>query len=229
MARKIQIKRGNKAKLPTLAQGELALVLDEQSLYGGGASGNIPLGGKAITPALIGAVSKAGDTMTGTLTVPRMESKDGNIRGAIRANSGMTALLLSTFNDQTGAEYVLAIKEDGPVFIDESGYIHPIYHAGNKPTASDVGAVKKAGDTMTGTLTLPAAEIKNNRIWAHLTPDSSLASLLIGIYDDDTGLESSFAVGTDGLKFYDRLGNSFTVIHTGNMAQFTGVAQASLE
>ena len=59
MARKIQILRGNKAKLPNLAQGELALVLDEQSLYGGGSSGNIPLGGKAITPALIGAATTA--------------------------------------------------------------------------------------------------------------------------------------------------------------------------
>lgn len=59
MARKIQIKRGNKANLPTLAQGELALVMDEQSLYAGGSSGNIPIGGKAITPALIGAATTA--------------------------------------------------------------------------------------------------------------------------------------------------------------------------
>ena len=55
MARKIQIKRGNKANLPTLSAGELALTLDEQGLYGGTGSANIPLGGKAITPALIGA------------------------------------------------------------------------------------------------------------------------------------------------------------------------------
>ena len=59
MARKIQIKRGNKANLPTLAQGELALCMDEQSLYAGGSSGNIPIGGKAITPALIGAATTA--------------------------------------------------------------------------------------------------------------------------------------------------------------------------
>jgi hypothetical protein len=30
---------------------------------------------------------------------------------------------------------------------------HKVYHAGNKPTAGDVGAVNKAGDTMTGRLT----------------------------------------------------------------------------
>ncbi len=59
MARKIQIKRGNKSKLPTLAQGELALTLDEQGLWAGGSSGNIPVGGKAITPALIGAATTA--------------------------------------------------------------------------------------------------------------------------------------------------------------------------
>lgn len=39
----IQIRRGNEAQLPTLAQGELALTLDTEELYGGGANGNIKL------------------------------------------------------------------------------------------------------------------------------------------------------------------------------------------
>lgn len=38
---KVQIKRGNKANLPTLAQGELGLALDTAELFIGGSSGNV--------------------------------------------------------------------------------------------------------------------------------------------------------------------------------------------
>lgn len=41
MAKKFQIKRGNKANLPTLAPGEFGLCLDSEELYIGGSSKNI--------------------------------------------------------------------------------------------------------------------------------------------------------------------------------------------
>lgn len=49
---------------------------------------------------------------------------------------------------------------------DASASKHTIYHTGNKPTAKDIGAVAKAGDTMTGTLTVenssqPAIKLHN--------------------------------------------------------------------
>ena len=76
MARKLQIRRGAKSKLPTLSAGEFGLCTDTNELYIGGTSGNIPAGGAAITPAYIGAASSththaASDIKSGTLAVAR--------------------------------------------------------------------------------------------------------------------------------------------------------------
>lgn len=189
MARKIQIKRGNKSKLPTLAQGELALCLDEQSLYAGGSSGNIPVGGKAITPALIGAATTA-QVNSAVSTHNSSTSAHSDIRNTL-------SLVTGTLND-VGNESMQALADA----------------AAAKTTAN--AAVKRAGDTMTGKLTLPSAELRSNRIWATITPSGDSAGLLFGIYDDLTGLESAFGVGTEGLTFYDRMGNGHSVYHEGN-------------
>lgn len=78
------------------------------------------------------------------------------------------------------------------------------------------GKVNKSGDTMTGKLTLPSAELRSNRIWATITPSGDSAGLVLGVYDDQTGLESAFGVGTEGLTYYDRNGNDHMVYHAGN-------------
>ena len=44
MSRKLQLKRGNKAQLPTLAPGEPGWVVDENRLYIGTGDQNIPIG-----------------------------------------------------------------------------------------------------------------------------------------------------------------------------------------
>lgn len=49
MANKIQIKRGLKANLPTLSEGEAAFTTDEKKLYIGSNSGNIEIGGNGST------------------------------------------------------------------------------------------------------------------------------------------------------------------------------------
>lgn len=202
MARKIQILRGNKAKLPALAQGELALVLDEQSLYGGGSGGNIPLGGKAITPALIGAATTA------------------QVNSAVSTHDSST----TAHNDiRTNMNYIGTAAANAAMEAADAQYTADLAYTAAK------AAVKKAGDTMTGTLTVPRADIRDDIIWAQLAPNSSAGALTIGLYDDSTGYETALVVATDGLKFYDRSGSLRTVIHTGNMAQYLGVAQASLE
>ena len=76
MARKLQIRRGAKSKLPTLSAGEFGLCTDTNELFIGGTSGNIPAGGAAITPAYIGAAASththaASDIKSGTLAVAR--------------------------------------------------------------------------------------------------------------------------------------------------------------
>lgn len=59
---KIQVKRGVKANLPALSEGELAFCTDTGELYVGGESKNIPVKGVDCVPV-------AGGTMTGDLTV----------------------------------------------------------------------------------------------------------------------------------------------------------------
>ena len=44
MARKLQIKRGLKKDMPTLAEGELGFAIDEKSVYIGTGTENIPVG-----------------------------------------------------------------------------------------------------------------------------------------------------------------------------------------
>lgn len=53
MAVTIQVRRGSKANLPTLAPGEWGLVTDQQEVYIGGNSGNIQVATQAALNALI--------------------------------------------------------------------------------------------------------------------------------------------------------------------------------
>ncbi len=57
MADKIQIRRGNKSALPTLADGETAIVMDDKTMYAGIDGKNYPVGGAenySTTPKVIG-------------------------------------------------------------------------------------------------------------------------------------------------------------------------------
>lgn len=113
MARKIQILRGNKSKLPTLAQGELALVLDEQSLYGGGASGNIPLGGKAITPALIGAATTAQVNSAASAASAAQTAANNAASAASAAQTTANAAVKKTGDFMTGSLHATAFGIQG--------------------------------------------------------------------------------------------------------------------
>jgi len=62
MAHKIQIKRGNKADLPVLNDGELGLCLDTNEVYVGNNGTNVPVGGTATTARFVIGTSTAGWT-----------------------------------------------------------------------------------------------------------------------------------------------------------------------
>lgn len=47
MARKLQIKRGQKKNMPVLAEGELGFALDEKTVYVGTGAENVQVGAKA--------------------------------------------------------------------------------------------------------------------------------------------------------------------------------------
>ena len=131
MARKIQIKRGNKANLPTLAQGELAYCQDEQGLYIGSSSGNKPVGGKAITPALIGAVNKAGDFMTGSLHATAFGINGNEAYASLGVNERYKGAAIST-SDNTAEGCSLVVSTSfGVLFVNTNGIAYPVIHTGN--------------------------------------------------------------------------------------------------
>lgn len=161
MARKIQIKRGNKSKLPTLAQGELALTLDEQGLWAGGSNGNIPVGGKAITPALIGAattaqvnsaataasnaaaaasaaqttanaaVKKSGDFMSGSLHATAFGIQGDDAYAALMIDTARKGAQIHSSDNNAEGCALTISTTAGLVFIDTDGNEYEVIHAGN--------------------------------------------------------------------------------------------------
>lgn len=123
-------------------------------------------GADPLTPADIGAVSKAGDTMEGRLWLGNgtyngygsLASNNTQVHLCVHANSNdveknIRYIGLTSENDAT-----LPDLKDA-VFLgsrDETlgTTIYRLYGEHNKPTAADIGAVKKTGDTLSGDLTV---------------------------------------------------------------------------
>lgn len=89
MAVTIQVRRGSKANLPTLAPGEWGLVTDQQEVYIGGNSGNI----QVATQAALNALEQQVDN--GTITPVQVTAAASGWSGSPPAQSltvaGMTA------------------------------------------------------------------------------------------------------------------------------------------
>ena len=121
-------------------------------------------------PADVGAVNKSGDTMTGRLSIEGHNSA-GSF-GVKRLNS--TQFANYGQSGDNGGEVIIGV---GPTAEDFVAYLkvgldkltfqnglsveRKIYHEGFKPNPADVGAVNKAGDTMTGNLTVPAVLVSS--------------------------------------------------------------------
>ena len=230
MARKIQIKRGNKAQLPTLSQGELALCLDEQSLYAGGSSGNIPIGGKAITPALIGAattaqvnsaasaaaaaqttanaaVKKSGDFMTGSLHAVAFGIDGAEAYAGLSVdNTHKGARIMSSDNTAQGCALIVSTSK-GLMFETPDGKANKVYHEGNKPEISvqdgDVYGmlVAEGYDAPTGGIAYRVRLFMN---------DDYLRGCGIILYP------------SRGVYIMDSNGNEHEVIHSGNISRYIG-------
>lgn len=100
-----------------------------------------------------------------------------------------------------------------------------IYHTGNKPTAADVGAVNKAGDTMTGALTVRqrlSAEFRDV-ITAKLEAHSGGAVDFQKVSIDGKYAAVRLNATTDLAKRLALCGNDtgswfeYSILHTGNM------------
>lgn len=86
MANKIQFKRGLKANLPTLTEGEPGFCTDTKEVYIGSSAGNV------------GLVKKTGDTMTGNLSVPSINGGTPWTSANDGSGSGLDADLLDGQN-----------------------------------------------------------------------------------------------------------------------------------
>ena len=91
------------------------------------------------------------------------------------------------------------------------------------------GAVKKSGDTMTGALGVTSLDFVNDRMYGSISPEGSMAKMQIIVGDKVAGGDCMLEIMPGGLRFTDTDYIERTVIHTGNLAQYMGVAQASLE
>lgn len=131
------------------------------------------------TPGDIGAVAKSGDTMTGTLTMTgTFAASTANAMLAMHGNGSIasgTQIILRSMRENNSSTWLWEKIANGSLYygsgttgsvnkvrLDASGgelYLQDatkkVYHQGFKPTAADVGAVAKSGDTMTGVLTVP--------------------------------------------------------------------------
>ena len=90
------------------------------------------------------------------------------------------------------------------------------------------GAVKKSGDTM-GSLGVTSLDFVNDRMYGSISPEGSMAKMQIIVGDKVAGGDCMLEIMPGGLRFTDTDYIERTVIHTGNLAQYMGVAQASLE
>lgn len=168
----------NKVEI-TLTDGQKTEVVirngkDGKDGEGGGEGGNV-------TPESIGAVqSKAHDTIGTNTTIADTicnyaakgvysgqfqaadnvsDNPEPNWAFAIEfVNAGGDTVCIRAHKLYTDIVYIRQINIASGQYMSNWAMF---YSTGNKPTAADVGAVKKSGDTMTGQLTVPLLRVSN--------------------------------------------------------------------
>ena len=178
MARIFQIRRGARANLPSLAQGEFAMTTDSgaEALWLGTGSRNkkIPL---EPTAADVGAVSRSGDTMTGALGV---NNNHGNLnanasRAQLRFNpdpaDSANATSMGIYRPADGLNDLARIY----TVINGAETQYSFHHTGNKPSGTYTGngsaAERKIPIGGIGRYLLIHADTYNNAI---ITPNGRI-------------------------------------------------------
>jgi len=85
-----------------------------------------------------------------------------------------------------------------------------------KPYAEAVGAVKKSGGTMTGTLTVPQAVIDDNILKGLIMAEGTSAKLQVIAQEKSSGRHGMLIVSPNGLYFLNEDGYEYPVYHQGN-------------
>lgn len=167
------------------------------------------------TPADIGALPTEGGRMTGNLEFAGCTSpiKITGFQGAngldYHKNNGDRIGSIGMLGDTTQGELTRAYMGITPTPWDgvnsltvgvEGAYYNnqKIYHAGNKPTSEDVGAVSKSGGTMTGNLFF-AGDYCNSPIGVFMVSDV-LMNRGLEYYDKSKNFMGGFGATANGTK-----------------------------
>lgn len=213
----------------------------------------------APTPADVGAVNKAGDTMTGDLTIEKaiaaLKLITANGAANFFKNANATNDLGTTISDVTKAgvtdRLILSAARtnvDKLRLVTSDGLTHYVLHTGNKDLIkpADIGAVSKAGDTMTGDLVIrkisPVAHLVdengaaagvqmfNNQLLLsnRLSENDQANSRFLSINNANNQADPAYALGFGDIK--NGVATYHTILHSGNLHLFgLGAVPASVE
>lgn len=165
----------------------------------------------------IDAVKKSGGTIDGS----------GKI-DPLAINGGDTTTLLKFRNKNNEVQGYLGYSGQKAVVQGADNNPKAIYHEGNKPTATDVGAVSKTGDqTMTGSLSARSFSVSDGYMNGDYGVDGALKRVELRAVDPKTKDMGALLVSPSGLAFMNAGGYEFRVFHEGNAPAV--IATAELE
>lgn len=173
------------------------------------------------TAADVGAVSKAGDTMTGTLTTTGIQIN----------NTSTSAQGVFITAPTPSVHFMQGVGgANGYIGMDGSGkdalYVrtpveairHKIYHQGFKPTASDIGALALTGGTVTGDLASNGSlRVGNTSHKAIMRTSGTTNEYIFGGRANDSAFDATdyVRIGVNKLQYHTG-GNTNTIYHSGN-------------
>lgn len=195
---------------------------------------NSKTGAVSLSASDVGAVSKTGDYMTGTLYIADNENDTAKL---CIFEHGNVAYLRNKIDDANNSE--IAVR-DGSLWLSKyvdgnTEFNVEVLHTGNKNliAPADIGAVKNTGDTMTGTLKISNSNI--GKIILDNTTKNSITQIGAGtntlglhVYSNKemNGDSREFVINTSAngtidksLMLKDKVGdtqNTYLVLHTGN-------------
>ena len=241
---KVKDKDGKWVSIPSI-KGEKG----EPGETGAHASRHATGGTDAITPSMIGAVKNNGDTVAGTY-----KHRDSKLEGSgarVFAENGFKIAYQDDISSNTSSRHILSVNpyssgtekalQIGSVPEGGTSTWYDVYHTGNKPTATDVGAVSKSGDTMSGALTLrnsmTVERTDTDRKARVIAYNNSAKEADFQNYGDDSNyvslrLTTESAGAGDAAKITRMSGGkfeSYTLLHTGNKEKIFTFGTEDLE
>lgn len=80
-----------------------------------------------------------------------------------------------------------------------NGNTQEVYSVDNKPTPADIGAVNKAGDTMTGTLDAPSLQVSGEEVFSpsNVPMSSQTAFGMVKVYTSTQGGKTILHIDTE--------------------------------